>query len=183
MLKIASADIGHKSDIGGVALNLQDEGGVRAAHRGIIEAARTKAPTASIDGVLVAPMRERGIELFVGVSQDDQWGPVLTLGLGGIWVEILQDVALCLLPASATEIRRMLTGLRGAKLLAGSRGLPAADLDAVANAIVAIGNAALAFGPDLLALDVNPLWVRGSAVEALDALCVWRSQFPDAGEG
>jgi hypothetical protein len=121
-------------------------------------------------------MRPRGIELFVGVSRDAQWGPVLAAGLGGIWVEALQDVALRLLPVDPAEVRRMLLSLRGAKLLAGSRGLPAADLDAVAEAIARIGDAALALGPTLAAMDVNPLYVHGSQVEALDALCIWQDQ-------
>jgi len=174
VLKIASADIGHKSDIGGVVLNVAGDDAVRAAYDRIMAAARHHAPGAAIDGVLVAPMREAGVELFVGVSRDAQWGPVLAVGLGGIWVEVLRDVALALLPVDASEIRRMLTGLRGAKLMAGARGLPPADLDAVACAVARIGMAALSLGPDLEALDVNPLWVRGADVEALDALCVWR---------
>jgi succinyl-CoA synthetase beta subunit len=127
-----------------------------------------------VEGVLVAPMRPRGIELFVGVTRDPQWGAVLAVGLGGVWVEVLKDVALRLLPVDAAEVRRMLAGLRGAAMLAGQRGVPAADLDAVAEAIARIGDAALAFGPDLAALDINPLWVRGGQVEALDALCVWQ---------
>ncbi len=172
-LKIASADIGHKSDIGGVALNLSGAPAVTAGFEQVTAAARRHAPAAIVDGVLVAPMRERGIELFVGVTRDPQWGPVLAVGLGGVWVEVLQDVALCLLPATPQEIRAALDRLRGARMLAGARGLPAADLDGVAAAVTRIGAAALAFGPALAALDVNPLWVRGSQVEALDALCVW----------
>lgn len=178
VLKVASPDIGHKSDIGGVALDLDGEAEVRGAWRRVTEAARRLAPSAAIEGVLVAPMRPRGIELFVGVSRDPQWGPVLAVGLGGIWVEVLQDVALRLLPVDAAEVRRMLAGLRGAKLLAGARGQPPADLNAVAEAVARIGDAALAFGPDLAALDINPLWVSGGRVEALDALCVWQ----DTGE-
>ncbi len=176
VLKIASPDIGHKSDIGGVALNLRDKHEVRAGYRRVREAAAAGAPTAAIEGVLVAPMRPRGIELFVGVSRDAQWGLVLAAGLGGIWVEALQDVALRLLPVDPAEARRMLLSLRGAKLLAGSRGLPPADLDAVAEAIARIGDAALALGPTLAAMDVNPLYVHGSRVEALDALCIWQDQ-------
>jgi hypothetical protein len=118
-------------------------------------------------------MRPRGIELFAGVTRDPQWGPVLAVGLGGIFVEVLKDVALALLPVTAAEIRRMLTGLRGAALLQGSRGLPPADLDAVAHSIERIAAAALAFGPDLDSLDINPHWVNGGEVEALDAMCVW----------
>jgi len=171
VLKIASPDILHKSDIGGVALNLEGPDAVRAAFHRVMAAAPQGA---QIDGVLVAPMRERGLELFVGVSRDPQWGPVLAAGLGGVWVEVLEDVGLRLLPVEPAEIKRMLGALRGAKLLAGQRGVPAADLDAVAAAIARIGDAALAFGPDLAAMDVNPLWVRGDQVEALDALCVWQ---------
>ncbi len=167
VLKIASPDIGHKSDIGGVELNLRGEADIRAAYCRLLAAAKSHAPTAAIEGVLVAPMRPRGLELFVGVSRDPQWGPVLAAGLGGIWVEVLQDVALRRLPLDPAEVRRMLLSLRGAKLLAGSRGLPPADLDTVAQAIARIGDAALALGPGLAALDVNPLWVHGSQVEAV----------------
>lgn len=176
VLKIASPDIGHKSDIGGVALRLHGESAVRAAYHRVRDAATAAVPEASIEGVLVAPMRPGGLELFVGVSRDPQWGLVLAAGLGGVWVEVLQDVSLRLLPIDRAEARRMLEGLRGAKLLHGSRGLPPADLDAVAEAIARIGDAALAFGPALAAMDVNPLWVLGDRVEALDALCVWQDE-------
>jgi acyl-CoA synthetase (NDP forming) len=175
VVKVASPDIAHKSDIGGVLLNLQGDDAVLSAVQQVLQAAKDKCPTAQIEGVIVAPMRERGIELFVGYTRDPQWGPVLAVGLGGVWVEILQDVALRPLPVDAREIKRMLSGLRGAKLLTGQRGVPAADLDAVANAVERIAQAIMNLGPDLEALDVNPLWVRGSHVEALDALFVWRS--------
>jgi acetate---CoA ligase (ADP-forming) len=91
-------------------------------------------------------------------------------------MEVLQDVALRPLPIEAAEVRRMLGELRGAKLLQGARGTLAANLDAVALVVARIGDAAVALGPELEALEVNPLWVRGSDVEALDALAVWRSQ-------
>ena len=120
-------------------------------------------------------MRSGGLELFVGCTRDPQWGPVIAVGLGGVWVEVLQDVALRPLPIDAAEVKRMLGELRGAKLLQGVRGMPAADLDAVAEVIARIGDAAVALGDDLEALEVNPLWVRGADVEALDALAVWRA--------
>lgn len=173
VLKIASDDITHKSDIGGVALNLEGDVAVGEAFRRIIAAAPAGA---RVDGVLVAPMRSGGLELFVGCTRDPQWGPVIAVGLGGIWVEILQDVALRPLPIDAAEVRRMLGELRGAKLLQGARGMQAADLDAVAAVVARIGDAAVALGPDLEALEVNPLWVRGADVEALDALAVWRAK-------
>jgi acyl-CoA synthetase (NDP forming) len=174
VLKIASPDIAHKTDIGGVALGLENEAAVRAAFRDVTATASRHAPAARIEGAMVAPMRPRGIELLVGVSRGQHWDRlVLALGLGGVWVEALEDVALRLLPVDAAEVRRMLEGLRGAKLLRGGRGVPAADLDAVAAAVVAIGQVACALDPSLATLEVNPLWVHGSQVEALDALCVW----------
>lgn len=176
VLKIASADIAHKSDIGGVMLNVRGDAAVCAAYDQVTAAARAHFPKAAIEGVIVAPMRERGIELFVGFTRDPQWGPVLAVGFGGVWVEIMQDVALRLLPVDASEVKRMLAGLRGAKLLGGQRGIPAANLDAVAAAIVRVGEAIACLGPDLQELDVNPLWVRGDAVEALDALFVWHAK-------
>jgi acetate---CoA ligase (ADP-forming) len=171
VLKIASDDIAHKSDIGGVALNLEGDVAVADAFRRIMAVAPAGA---RIDGVLVAPMRSGGLELFVGCTRDPQWGPVIAVGLGGVWVEVLQDVALRPLPIGAAEVKRMFAELRGAKLLHGIRGMPAVDLDAVAAVIARIGDAAVALGPDLEALEVNPLWVRGSEVEALDTLAVWR---------
>jgi succinyl-CoA synthetase beta subunit len=171
-LKIASNDIQHKSDIGGVALNLEGDQAIKAAYERICAAAPAGA---QVDGVLVAPMRSNGLELFVGCTRDAQWGPVIAVGLGGVWVEVLQDVALRPLPVTPDEAKRMLGELRGATMLAGARGIPAADLDAVGAAIAAIGNAALALGPDLDTLEVNPLWVRGSQVEALDALATGKA--------
>ena len=173
VVKIASPDIAHKTDIGGVVLNVEGEAAMRAAYRGVMAAASRHAPAAALEGVIVAPMRPRGLELLVGISRDPQWGPVMALGLGGVWVEALKDVALRLLPLGAAEVKRALAGLRGAALLRGGRGVPAADPDAVADAVMRIGQAALGFGRDLATLEVNPLWVHGDRVEALDALCVW----------
>ncbi len=174
VLKIASPDIAHKSDIGGVALNLRGDAAVCDAFAQMIASAGTHCPQAHLDGVIVAPMRERGIELLVGFTRDPQWGPVLAVGLGGVWVEIMQDVALRLLPVDAAEVKRMLASLRGAKLLQGQRGVPAAGIDRLAAVIARIGDVLLACGDELVEADINPLWVRGDQVEALDALLVWR---------
>ncbi len=172
-VKISSPDIAHKSDIGGVCLNVDGGTAAAAAYREVTEAARRRMPEAKVEGAIVSPMRGRGIDLFVGCSRDAQWGPVLAVGMGGVWVEVLQDVSLRLLPVDEIEVRRMLGELKGRALLDGQRGVPAADLDVVAKAIVAIADAALAAGPDLAAMDVNPLWVHGDHVEALDALFDW----------
>ena len=175
-IKIASPDIAHKTDIGGVVLDVEGDTAARDAFRRVTQAAARHAQGAAIEGALIAPMRPRGIELLVGISRDPQWGSVLALGLGGVWVEALKDVALRLLPVDAAEVRRALNSLHGAALLRGGRGVPAADLDAVAEAVCRIGQAALSFGPALATLEVNPLWVHGDRIEALDALCVWNDE-------
>jgi succinyl-CoA synthetase beta subunit len=174
-LKVLSPDIAHKTEAGGVALGLEGNAAVAGGFDRILASARTHTPQARIEGVLVAPMRTGGIELLVGVARDPVWGPVLALGLGGIWTELLADTALCLLPAQPDEIIRACHSLRAAKIFKGYRGSPATDLDRLAEVISAIGDAALALGPELAALEVNPLYVRGSEIEALDALAVWNS--------
>ncbi len=175
VLKIASPDIPHKTEVGGVALNLHDADAVAAAHATMLARVRSERPDAHIDGVLVAPMRDAGLELFVGTLRDPQWGPVLAVGLGGVWVEALKDTSLRLLPVTAAEVLDMLGELRGAALLDGFRGSPPVDRDALARVVAQIGDAALALGPDLLSLEVNPLRVRGQTCEALDALAGWET--------
>jgi acyl-CoA synthetase (NDP forming) len=170
-LKIVSAAITHKSDIGGVALGLASPAEVAAAYARVRAAGEAAAP-GGVDGVLVTPMRTGGTELLAGVTVDPTFGPVLAVGLGGIWVEILGDTALRVLPVDAAEVRRMLGELRGLPLLRGARGGEPADLDALAGVIARIGATAVSLGGTLQALEVNPLWVRGGQIEALDVLVV-----------
>ena len=170
-LKICSAQITHKSDVGGVVLGLSSAAEVRAGYEKV-RAAGEAVPGASIDGVLVTPMRSGGAELLAGVTVDPTFGPVLAVGLGGIWVEVLKDTSLRLLPVDAAEVKRMLGELRGLPLLAGARGTPPANLDAVAEAIAGLGQTALSLNGALRVLEVNPLWVNGDQVEALDVLVV-----------
>ncbi|NUT09901.1 MAG: CoA-binding protein, partial [Nonomuraea sp.] len=145
---------------------------VRQAYREVVAAARAHAPDA---GALVQPQRGGGIELLVGVVRDPAWGLTLAVGLGGVWVEVLRDAALRVLPVDADEVRRALSELRGAALLNGARGTEPADLDAVADAVTRIAAFAESLGDDLESLEINPLLVAGSRVEALDALITWRS--------
>ncbi|MFT3754473.1 MAG: acetate--CoA ligase family protein [Pseudoxanthomonas sp.] len=173
-LKIASPDIAHKTEVGGVKLNLSGAA-VGEAFDAILASVKQAKPEAKIDGILVSPMRGGGLEFLVGTVRDPQWGPVLAVGLGGIWVEVLADTQLRLLPVSTAEAKGMLTSLRAAKLLQGFRGTPAADLDKLAEVIAKIGDAALALGDELETLEVNPLWVNGSSIEALDGLTVWQN--------
>ena len=113
-LKVCSANITHKSDIGGVALGLPREAEVRDAYRRV-RAAGEAVPGSVVDGVLVMPMRAGGVELLAGVTVDRAFGPVLAVGLGGVWAELLADTSLRLLPVTTDEVKRMLGELRGAR--------------------------------------------------------------------
>jgi len=171
-LKVCSAQITHKSDLGGVALGVHGDAQVRDAYRRVLAAAQT-VPGAVVDGVLVTPMRAGGVELLVGVTVDRTFGPVLAVGLGGLWVELLADTSLRVLPVGTDEVKHMLGELRGGPLLRGARGSRPADLDALAQVIRNVADAALSI-PDgsLHTLEINPLWVNGDQIEALDVLVV-----------
>jgi acyl-CoA synthetase (NDP forming) len=173
VLKAQAAALSHKTEAGGVMLNLADETALRAAWDTMMASVKRAAPNVSLDGALVEKMSPKGIELMVGAKRDPGWGAVLLLGLGGIWVEALGDVQL--LPASAGEaqIKEALGKLRSAKLLAGVRGAPPADIDAIVQTVLAIGRL-MQTAPDIIEIDVNPLMVhaRGQGVTALDALIV-----------
>lgn len=173
-LKIQSAAIPHKSDVGGVALNLDSTQTVSAGFTTMLEQVQARCPTATIEGVLVSPMRTAGIELLVGIVRDSIWGLVLTLGLGGIWTEALKDTVLRVLPVQRAEIGAMLGELRGAPMLRGGRGRPPVDLEALSDVIYRISMLARSLGPQLNALEINPLLIDGSRIEALDILVNWQ---------
>lgn len=173
-LKIVSKDILHKSDIGGVKLNLKDEAAVREAFAQVMQAAQIHAPQAQVDGVLVSPMRSGGTELLVGIVRDPNFGQVLAVGLGGIYVEVFKDAALHVLPATREDIRGMLDRLQGKALLEGVRGTKAANLDTLTEAIFKVAQLAQGLGERLESLEINPLVVDGDQVEALDAVLTWQ---------
>ena len=161
----ADGDIEHKTEAGAVKLNLRDDAELRAA---------CAAMTSAKNGFLVQAMVTGGVELVVGVKRDAQCGPVLLVGLGGVLVEVLRDTALALAPVGRVEARRMLESLKGYKLLQGYRGAPAADLDAVCDAIARVSEFAADYADRVEEIDVNPLLARPDGAVALDALIVLR---------
>jgi succinyl-CoA synthetase beta subunit len=173
VLKAQAAALPHKTEAGGVALNLAEEAALRAAWDMTMRNVKRAAPDVSIEGVLVEKMSPKGVELMVGAKRDPGWGTVLLLGLGGIWVEALGDVQVVPGNADATQILEALGKLRSAKLLAGVRGAPPVDVDAVVQAVMAIGRLMQAV-PELTEIDVNPLMAhpKGQGATALDALIV-----------
>jgi acetate---CoA ligase (ADP-forming) len=173
VLKAQAAGLSHKTEAGGVMLNLSDEAALRAAWNAMMTSVKRAAPGVVLDGALVEKMSPKGIELMVGAKRDASWGTVLLLGLGGIWVEALGDVQLLSGSASEELIREALGKLRSAKLLAGVRGAPPADVDAVVHVVRAIRRIMQTM-PEVTEIDVNPLMVHanGQGATALDALIV-----------
>jgi acyl-CoA synthetase (NDP forming) len=173
VLKAQAAALSHKTEAGGVILNLADESAVRAAWKALVANVRHAAPNITLDGALVEKMSPKGIELMVGAKRDPNWGAVLLLGLGGIWVEALGDVQLLPVHADEAQVAEALRKLRSAKLLTGFRGVPPADIEAVTRVVMAIGRL-MRTVPELTEIDVNPLMVHaeGQGATALDALIV-----------
>lgn len=173
-LKIQSAAIAHKTDVGGVALNLSSEDAVRSEFAALLGRVRASCPGADIEGVLVTPMRSGGTDLLVSVMRDPLWGQILTLGLGGIWTEALKDTAVRVLPVQRDEIEVMLGELRGATILRGGRGRAPVDIQALCDVIYRITQFARTLAPRLDVLEINPLWIGSGRIEVLDALLSWR---------
>ncbi|MGE5215919.1 MAG: acetate--CoA ligase family protein [Chloroflexota bacterium] len=171
-LKIESPDISHKSDVGGVGLNLFNANEVRDAYGRLMRDTHRHAPNAKIDGVIVQRMASEGIEIILGVKRDPLFGPVVLCGFGGLLVEVLKDVAVGIPPLSPVEAENMLRRLRGFAVLEGVRGKPPADIDALCGAIANLSRLASSLGDQLAGLDINPLIAlpQGKGVVAVDAL-------------
>jgi acyl-CoA synthetase (NDP forming) len=174
-MKAQAAALAHKTEAGGVVLNLGDEAAVRRAWQTLTDNINRAQPGLKLDGVLVEKMAAKGLELMIGAKRDPQWGPVVVVGLGGIWVEALGDVRLLPPDLTEAEIVEELSKLRTAKLLHGFRGSPAVDVAAVAKTAALIGRLMLT-APEIMEIDVNPLFAhpRGEGVTAVDALIVTR---------
>src|ERR1041384_665180 len=171
VLKIVSPDIPHKTEMGGVMLNVPAaEAG--SAYDELVLRVQARAPRAKIDGVLISPMVSGGVEMILGVQDDAVFGPVVLLGLGGIFVEVLRDVTFRIAPFGVEEGHRMIAELRGAAILKGARGQPPSDLDALAEALSKLSLFAAAQRAEFTSIDINPLLVRpkGEGAAALDAL-------------
>ncbi|MFN0183171.1 MAG: acetate--CoA ligase family protein, partial [Aquabacterium sp.] len=178
VLKVVSPDILHKSDIGGVALGLRDGPAVQAAFDAMQQAVQRSAPQARIDGVLVAPMLAGGVECILGAHRDPVFGPMVMFGLGGIFVELLGDVALHTAPVNTDQAMQMIRSTRGFGLLAGARGREPVDLDTLAANLVALSELAADAGDTLDSIDINPFMALPARLGggcALDTVVVGRA--------
>jgi len=167
-LKVASPDITHKSDVGGVKLNLTTPDEVKAAFDEIIAAAKRAQPDAKVDGVSVQKMARPGIEVIMGMSQDAQFGPVLMFGLGGILVEVLKDVSFRLVPITPRDARQMVQEIKGRPLLEGYRGQEPADVEALEKLLLRLSDF-IEKHPEIAELDLNPIFAYKDGAVAVDA--------------
>lgn len=171
VLKVQSAQLAHKTEAGAVALNIADEASLRRIHAELLDRVRSYRSDIAIDGVLVEGMASKGLEFVVGAKRDPQWGPVLLVGLGGIYVELMRDVRLLPIDLTVKDIEAELRKLKGAALFDGFREGAIPDLAAVAQVVTAIGRL-MASCPEISEIDLNPLvaFEQGKGVIALDAL-------------
>ena len=176
--QIASRDILHKSDIGGVKVGIVDGQGVEMAWDDIMASAKHHRPEASVQGLLIEKMAPGGgIELMAGVTRDPIFGHVMTFGMGGIYVEILRDVTRRLLPLTSADAAAMVREMRAFPMLAGARGRPSSDVAALERLLMKVSDFVMANAERIEEMDLNPVWVgaQGEGAMPLDAVIVERT--------
>lgn len=167
-MKIVSPDVVHKTDIGGVVLNIGDATQANKAYDQIISKVRMNVPEANIEGVSVQKMAPAGVEIIIGMIKDPQFGPAIMFGLGGILVEVLRDVSFRLVPVMPVDAAEMVREIKGFALLGGYRGQPPVDLKRLEEIIVTVSDF-IEKNPDVEELDLNPLIATGDNIVAVDA--------------
>jgi len=168
VLKIVSPDIIHKSDFGGVLINLEDSKDVRNAYKTILKNIKTRKADAKIVGVIVQKMAPSSTEVVVGAIKDPQFGPALMFGLGGIFVEILKDVTFRIAPITEDEAREMVTEIKAYPLLRGYRNMPRADIDSIVNILLNTSKLIMRH-QEIKELDLNPIMVYKKGAKVVDA--------------
>jgi acetyltransferase len=175
-MKIQSPDIPHKSEVGGVRVNIGTKGEAFTAYRDLLESAQRHRPNAAIQGVLVSPMAKKGVEIIIGTLQDATFGTMVMVGLGGITTELFRDVIYRPAPVSGAEAAAMLDELKAAPLLKGFRGAAKADIPALSQLIARVSLLAERLCADIGEIELNPVLVHpeGQGVTIVDALVVKR---------
>jgi acyl-CoA synthetase (NDP forming) len=171
VLKIASPDITHKSDAGGVKTGLRNAAEVKKAYGEIMASVKTKFPDAKIEGVSVQSMARPGVEIIIGMFKDAQFGPVIMFGLGGIFVEVLKDVSFRLIPIEKRDAEEMIGEIKGKALLQGYRGQEPADIKSLVDVLLKV-SALVEKTPEIKEIDLNPVFAYKDAAVAVDARIV-----------
>lgn len=168
VLKIVSKDIIHKSDVGCVKVGIKDKEELIVAYQQILRNAKTKVEGAVIEGLLLVEMVKGGVECIVGITRDEQFGPTIMFGLGGVFVELLEDVSLELLPITREEASGMIRNIKGYKLLDDYRGAKKKDIKAIEDVLLSVSKLVLQ-QPEIKEIDLNPVLVFEDGVKVLDA--------------
>ncbi|MFH0780548.1 MAG: acetate--CoA ligase family protein [Pseudomonadota bacterium] len=168
VLKVSSVDITHKSDSGGVKVNLMNRAEVEQAYDAIMTSCRTYAPSADIEGVSVQPMARPGTEIIMGMTKDSSFGPVLMFGLGGVLVEVMKDVAFRIVPIETSDAAAMMDEIKGRKLLEGYRGKEPADKERLQKMLVQLSDFVDAT-PGIEEIDMNPVFAYSDGAMVVDA--------------
>jgi acyl-CoA synthetase (NDP forming) len=172
VMKIVSSDIQHKTDIGGVILNIKNNNDAQKAYEQILSNVKKNAPNAKIDGVMVSPMIKGGIECILGAKIDPVFGPVVMFGLGGIYAEVMKDIAFAEAPLSNEQAEKMILSLKGKDLFYGARGQSSTDIKSLIKVIVSLSNFIAANSDQVDQVEMNPLLVNEKQIIALDALII-----------
>lgn len=172
VMKIESSDILHKSDIGGVKLNIRTEEAIRENYNLILANAKASKPNARINGVLMQKMREAGTEIILGINSDNLLGTSVLVGLGGVFVEVFKDTAIGLAPISETEARQMVDSLKGKILLEGYRGHSPRDMESLVDLILKMSDLAVKYKNDGIEVDLNPVFIYEKGICAVDAVVI-----------
>lgn len=171
VLKIASPDISHKSDAGGVKVGLKTKEDVSKAYKDIMTSVKQKCPGAKIEGVSVQNMAKPGTEVIIGMTKDPQFGPVLMFGLGGVWVEVLKDVSFRIVPLTRRDAQEMIKEIKGYKLLEGFRGSEPANIGMLEEMLLKISDY-MEKTPEIKEMDINPIFAYKDGAVAVDARVV-----------
>ena len=167
-MKIVSPDIIHKTDAGGVKIDIKDEKEAKLAYQGIISEAKKYNKEAKISGAIVYTMVPQGTEIIIGMMKDPHFGPVVMFGLGGIFVEVLKDISFRILPIEERDAREMITEIKGYEILKGARGEASKDIEAIKNLLLKISQLALE-NPEISEIDLNPIFVFDKSLQVVDA--------------
>ena len=175
VLKIASPDISHKSDAGGVKVGLKNKDDVASAYKEIMASVKQKFPEAKIEGVSVQNMARPGTEVIIGMTKDAQFGPVLMFGLGGVWVEVLKDVAFRIVPLTRRDASDMIKEIKGARLLEGYRGSEPANIAILEDMLLKVSEF-VEKTPEIKEMDLNPIFAYKDGAIAVDARVVLEAE-------
>ena len=175
VLKVSSVDITHKSDAGGVKVNLKDKAAVEQAYDEIMASCTAKFPDADIEGISVQGMAKAGTEVIIGMTKDPSFGPVLMFGLGGIFVEVLKDVAFRVVPIEACDAEDMINEIKGKKLLEGYRGQDPADVACLQQMLLKLSDFVDAT-PGIEEIDMNPVFAYKDGAVVVDARIILSNQ-------